>query len=97
MEPNATNGTCVIGRLPNLSAFASVEQDGKVWVKSYPTVEAALQEARGSGLVDMLFAAAAALYIQGRHKHCVSPVAVPLDDRKLAALGFLQPRSALHS
>ena len=41
MESNATNGTCVIGQLPNLSAFASVEQDGKVWVKE-------LSERRGS-------------------------------------------------
>ena len=93
MGTTETNGTCVIGQLTNSSAFASVEQDGTVWVKSYPTLQAALQEAKKSGLVDRLFAAAAALYIQGQNHHCVTPIPSAVDRRKLAALGFAQPRS----
>ena len=87
------NGTCVIGQLTNLSAFASVEENGVVWVKNYPTVEEAIHEAKDSGLVDRLFAAAAAKYIKGKQRHCVAPILTPLDPRELTALGFAQPGS----
>ena len=90
-----THGTCVIGQLTNSSAFASVEHNGHVWVKSYSSLEAAIHEARKNGLVDKLFAAAAAQYIDRQHQHCVTPIPSNVDDRKLAALGFAQPRPEL--
>ena len=90
---SVANGTCVIGQLTNFTAFASVEQNGQVWIKSYPNVEAAIQEAKGSGLVDRLFAAAAAKYMKGKRRHCVAPITAMLDPRKLTALGFAEPRS----
>ena len=96
MGHQASNGTCVIGQLTDLSAFASVAQDGKVWVKSYTSLQAAIEEARKSGLVDKLFAAAAAQYIDRRHQHCVAPIPSMVDQTKLAALGFAPPRSELH-
>ena len=95
MGHHSAHGTCVIGQLTNSSAFASVERDGQVWVKSYPTLEDAINEARKTGLVDKLFAAAAAQYINRQHQHCVALIPSTVDDRKLAALGFAQPRSEI--
>ncbi len=90
-----TNGTCVLAQLTNLTAFASVEQDGQVWVKTYPSLNDAIREAKGNGLVDKLFAAAAAQYITQGRQHCVSPIAGPVDHEKLVALGFTKPRTEL--
>ena len=95
MESSLTNGTCVIGQMTSLSAFASVEHEGRVWVKRYPTVEAAIHEANTTGLVDRLFAAAAALYIKDTNEHCVTPISCAVDNEKLAELGFAQPRSEM--